>query len=241
MYHGQSRRTWIAIALLVGASIFVAGSLLLRHRHSAELIHGYSLPFQSVAVWLPTADTAYPSVASLSEDGTPLLSWRVRYQRENMSAPLADLPPLDRPWDSKDTRKYELSGYPIVCSDRTSMAASMLAVSGRDTAWSNQNIPRTLSHNLIVVVENTSPDCHWMRPCELDVEHLESDPSWPLRGRLKAGFFVVFADREVWFLDNRVPPTYLKVFLQQSSAKTNSRDELLGKYVIRRFRQSGRN
>lgn len=228
-------------AIIVGFVAVLAVQTMNSHRTWSEIWRS-SLFFQSVAIWLEGRDTKLPPSATGSKDGSPLQSWRLDYVRENTHAPYWSLPSREPLWNSEEMQKYVDYGYPFVSRDDQTYMARMLAVVGKDTGFdlSNADPPPDLSENLIILVENTSTKCHWMEPCELDVDTLPSNPSWPPHRSTAGGFFVIFADYEVWFISNQVPAEKILPLLRQSTAVRNSRESLLAGFVMAKFHEKSR-
>jgi len=120
----------------------------------------------------------------------------------------------------------------------TQCMTNVLAVSGPDTAFDREN-PHAISDldsDTILIVETNSSRTHWMQPGDLDLSEVSTDAggcgSIGVSGSCRDGFFVGFADGEVWLLSSRTPLAILRKFLTSHRRESESREEVLTPYRL---------
>lgn len=162
---------------------------------------------QLVVAYMVLADKngRYVEPASRSNDGKPLLSWRVHLLPYLGQEALYNEFKLDEPWDSDHNRKlisripdlYVNPSGPV--DERTKGLTHMQAVVGPGTLWNDAkslklDAQRDASSDTILFLE-ADQAVEWTRP-----EDLSLDPSNPFRGlgRLRNGRVLIgFADGSI--------------------------------------------
>ncbi len=118
--------------------------------------------------------------------------------------------------------------------DRDNPYCDIFAVKGEGTAFGEndeRDIGReSLSNDSILIVEVADSRVHWLQPCDLNDGDCEEELE--ISGRDPDGFFVGFADWQVWLLSNDTPRALVYKFCTLEGAAENDRDELLGQYRI---------
>ena len=120
-----------------------------------------------------------PGRAILSEEGKPLLSWRVRMLPHLEMGYLADQFHLDEPWDSPHNIKLLDQMPPIFKSPNSTSTESgktnyVLAV-GKDTVFPNfepVKVPSTSSLTIALVEVDDPHAVPWTKPDDYDVKNL---------------------------------------------------------------------
>ncbi len=157
----------------------------------------------------------------MSEDGQPLLSWRVVILPYMEEGRLYEEFHLDEPWDSEHNMQL-LQHMPQVfhnpnldLSERTVYQA----FKGPDTMYEGGRIRMRevidgLSNTLVYVEADESNAIEWSRPGDLPF-----DPDVPMRGLgnvRPAGFLAAFADGSVRIIANAVDEDTLRNLIQKS-------------------------
>jgi hypothetical protein len=123
---------------------------------------------------------------------------------------------------------------------RTDQTIRFAAIVGPGTAFDGDSLYKwtALPPFTIVVAEVRNSPVHWMQPGgDLDVRTMWHAVGVPggegVAGLDSEGFFVGFADGEVWMLSYAAPFERLEPFFLVEKARTADRQELLGPYRIR--------
>ena len=113
------------------------------------------------------------------------------------------------------------------------------AITGPDTAFGDgetyqPNSLGDLPDDIILVTEIRDSGHHWMKNGDFDIrtmpKFINSKDGKSISGRHDNGFYVIFADGEVWFLANETPFSKLSLFFTIDGAMEHDRDDILGKY-----------
>jgi len=153
----------------------------------------------------------------------------------------------EQSWDSPGNRCYfdgphrDYGGSPhsFIDPTRPGNLTRFVAITGRDTAFDGQldiNLTEIPPHTIIITEVRNSGQ-HWMEPGgDLDMNAMprtvgnERGPG--VSGQDASGFWVGFANGEVWLISYEVPFELLSKFFTLSGAAESSRSELLGRYRI---------
>lgn len=175
----------------------------------------------------------FPTTTSYSEDGKPLLSWRVFLLPLLGEEHLARQFHLDEPWDSEHNSAlikqmpevYLRPGAPSAGDGRTPFVAAI----GDGTALSAAK-PTSLrdfrdftSTTIMVVEADADHEVVWTQPTDLDY-----DASQPLRGLTNVrlgGFTVLFADGTTRFLPNDIDLATLRALFTRAGGESVDLDE----------------
>lgn len=158
---------------------------------------------KSIAVWQATTNGMLPLPAIGSEDGKPLLSWRVAMLPYLDEKALYDKFRLDEPWDSEHNmaliaempRVFEPLGETKLGKTR------FLAVVGKETAFPPDakrgiaRIPDGDTNTILLVEVGADNAVTWTKP-----DDYAFDPDAPKAGLGKAserGYLVLFGDKRV--------------------------------------------
>jgi len=151
---------------------------------------------------------------------------------------------FDVPWDDPMNRKvaaWPAQPFCFASADappEKRCMTNILAVSGPDTAFVPGKGRRLsdLDTDTILIVETNDSNIHWMEPGDLDVSKMPDDvdecSAIGISGTSPGGFFVGFADGEVWKLRNDTPLSTLRKFFTVSGSKSHNRDKLLAEYRL---------
>lgn len=171
----------------------------------------------------------FPGQAILSDDGKPLLSWRVAILPYLEQQELYNEFHLDEPWDSEHNIKL-LERMPSVFMHRESNAPPghtvYLAPVGEDTGWSEEGtrlreITDGTSNTIAVVQVDVSLAVPWTKPDDLDIqEHPGS--SW----MSAAGTVVAFFDCSARKFSSVIADEAIDALLTKNGGETVSPYEL---------------
>ena len=182
-----------------------------------------------------------PPPMTILSNGTVLHSWR------SLLDPYLDLGctwmDYDRPWDDPSLASWRQTAPSYYClhdrndpKRRSETVISVVIGPGTPFDPSQKNSYSELDPETILFVEVRDSGAHWMRPWDLSIETMPrminagGQPS--ISGNLPGGFFVAFADTQVWFLSNDTPFDTLAPFLTIKGSKQNDREQSLGPYRI---------
>jgi len=179
-----------------------------------------------------------PPPYTTDDTGMPLGSWRLSL------CPLLESQNFDyRGHWQKGVNAQRLSyRSPFFCfsSDKSSCNTNLVAVTGPGTAIGSDReySLSDLDGDTVLLVEVRESGVHWMQPGDFDIgtmnKSADNVPGMTISGNHLGGFFVGFADGEVWFLDHDVPLGELAKFFTVEGAATHDREEILGSYCKRR-------
>ena len=195
--------------------------------------------FRLVMLAILTDDTAHgrlPAAAETDPFGRRLYSWRFELLPYMIQTGLD--PHYHDAWYAPGNRVFAWKYSSFYSSNnpegRDAPDTCIMAITGPGTAFdgAEHSLP-DLPANTILCVEVANSGVHWMEPGDLDVGDL---PPSLTAGPDGSGFFVGFADTEVWFLDRSVPLESLRPFLTIKTAASSDRQEILGPYRRARIR-----
>jgi hypothetical protein len=117
-----------------------------------------------------------------------------------------------------------------------------LAITGPDTAFGDGTEPpralKDVPPNTILVVETRASGIPWPAPGDFDIRTMPQTINAPdgkgVSSRNGGGFYLIFADGQVWFLSDKVPFETLKEFFTTEDAKKHDREQLLGPFALHR-------
>lgn len=230
-----SMRTFFA--LITAGCVLM--SMVAYCRHESALASSESAVFQ-VLLALAGYDQAVgqlPQPRNTDELGRPIGSWRLTvsgYLHNRRAA-------CSAPWDAPVNRQMVSYQSPAFCWSRndTSCMTNIVAVTGPGTPFEmgSKCGLADLDGDTVLLVEVRNSGVHWMEPGDLDIRTMSkaSDPKaqMAVSGNHRGGFFVGFADREVWFLRQDVPIEKLKTFCTIDGAKKHDREKILAPYRVR--------
>lgn len=175
----------------------------------------------------------FPQAASYSEDGKPLLSWRVALLPLLGEEHLAQQFHRNEPWDSEHNSALikqmpEVYLRPGATSARDGRTPYLAAI-GEGTALSAATPTdlrdfRDFTSTTIMLVEaDAEHEVVWTQPTDLDY-----DASQPLRGLANVrlgGFSVLFADGTTRFLPNDIDLATLRALFTRAGGESVELDE----------------
>jgi hypothetical protein len=179
--------------------------------------------------------------------GRPLYSWRVALvpYLEAWRGSWDDAQPWDHPAnqqlvDFSSFYAYDFHERPD--NSHSFPEANVLAITGPGTAFGDGiTLPPTvavLPPSCILAVETRASGIPWPAPGDFDIRTMPTTINAAdgkgISSRNTAGFHVIFADGQVWFLANEVPFETLKKFFTLDQANQHDREELLGPFVLHR-------
>ena len=170
----------------------------------------------------------FPAHAIYSDDGKPLLSWRVAILPYMEEQALYTRFHLDEPWDSEHNRAL-ISEMPDVLLDPSSKLASEqgkthyvgpvgkgLVFTGTDRGMSFRNITDGPANTITLLQVNDPHAVIWTKP--KDWTYDEKEPLRGLDGSLHPGLFLVgFVDGDVRAIPETVNPEVLYKLLTVAS------------------------
>jgi hypothetical protein len=168
----------------------------------------------------------------------PLYSWRLNVIVFLCS--YAD-PQFDQAWDSSANANCRQYGFDFMRSNHGSQSTQVFAITGPDTPFGDgaSEKPHAMSeldNDTILIVEVRNAGVHWMEPGDFDIRTMphtiNAADGRGISGEHAGGFFVGFADGEVWFIGNDVPFDELAKFFTIAGAKANDRDAVLRPYKL---------
>ena len=113
------------------------------------------------------------------------------------------------------------------------------AITGPDTAFGDGKTHEPYSiadlpGDVILATEIRKSENHWMKSSDFDIQtmpkSIDSQDGKSISGHHECGFYVIFADAEVWFLSNETPFSELSQFFTIRGAIEHDREQVLGKY-----------
>jgi hypothetical protein len=191
-----------------------------------------------------TTNRTGPVDPEVAKSSPPLYSWRLavmpftEYQVRN-----AD---FSKPWDHpanvlfhSERHFYTFFGLP----PPEGSEPRIFAITGPATAFGEAGVdtPHSLDDvpdDTILLVEVANSGVHWMQPGDFDIRTMPrtiNDPrTVDIEGTPGFGFYVAFADGQVWRLRHDTPFPELEKFFTIEGAKANEREEVLSKYWVDR-------
>ena len=195
-----------------------------------------------------------PHPTERDSDGNVLHSWRFVVCRLGFGDAVqvgfygqAPSSGYKEPWDSAANARYyngphrDYIGGPMSFIDptRDGDRTRFVAITGPGTCFDPERdiSLEELPPDVILVVEVRNSDQHWMEPGgDLDIRtiprRIDIDDGKGISGHDQHGFFVGFADGEVWLISDDVPFETISSFLTIASSEQQSRDEILTPYRL---------
>ena len=159
---------------------------------------------------------------NLSWDAPANLKWR------GISQPFAEGGWGDGAWDKRnpgdiptETAIYGITGPGTVFGDGKTHRSRSMELAPNDT---------------IILAEIANAGHHWMAPGDFDIltmsRIINSRNGDSISGNYDGGFFIAFADTQVWFMSNSTPFSSLSKFFTVEGATQFDRDIELGAHRI---------
>lgn len=223
--------TQFQVRVIAGASTCAAIGLCLalyiaQQRSLAAARHSQ---FLQIASYVDSPDVI--KIPPLLNSGGRLWSWRLRLASYNANIPVDELPRLREPWDSDYNLRCVDLGRPSFC--RRNLTPFICAIRGADTALSvGIEQADEFPEALIMFMECESVKENWMSPVEFDLDDLRRGRGhWP-GSDVSSGFLVMFSDRRVVRLSDRIPRELLVQCLTVATASQLDRRRDLSPWVV---------
>jgi len=243
----------VKVALVGGVVVLIALAVV---HHLLQTLTNRSrirtaLTFETLGLMLQNYSDTFGSLPPpIARDGSgkPVHSWRLTVLPLDANpgfmtdtAGLMDWP-IGEPWNApgnawcKATNTaYSYDGR----SDGEASSTNIVAITGPGTAFGDGNsvAPKSITelpHDAILCVEARATDIHWMEPRDFDIRNLPNtiNGAAGISSRYQAGFHVLFADGDVWFISHSVPFETLAKFLSVDDAEKHDRQQVLGEYRL---------
>jgi len=237
---------WSVLVLTTGVAIILGiGSMVSEHASEAWRCHQGYYGFRAIVSALIDYDQVHghlPPSCFRDPQGCAMSSWRFQILPYIESGPGGYK--LDAAWDGAANRSLAAEPCPPFCfasmeaGPEKQCRTNVLAVTGPRTAFDRQNRRGVsdLDPDTILVVQTDTSATHWMEPGDYDTNSMPNDieqcDDAGISGNCRGGFFVGFADRQVWLLSNRTPFAILRQFFAVHRDKPGTREELLGPYRL---------
>ena len=173
----------------------------------------------------------FPPAYISSEEGKPLLSWRVAILPYLEGNDLYDRFRRDEPWDSEHNKKL-IAEMPQVYRSPSSVAPPgttvYLTIRGNDTVFPGKDgiafnqIPDGSSYTVTAVEASDARAVPWTKPD--DLPYNEQDPMAGLLSR-PDGFWALFADGSVHFISASIGADTLKLLFTRNDRKPLDRSK----------------
>jgi hypothetical protein len=177
---------------------------------------------------------ALPAHANYSEDGKPLLSWRVHILPFIEQNELYQQFHLDEPWDSEHNKALIAQMPDVFKTPGLSLEpgkTNILAVVGEGAVMdgtakgiSFQHITDGTSKTIVVVEADPAQAVEWTKPD--DLEFNPDDPKAGLGNVRPGGWNAAFCDASIQFVAEAVDPELLKTFFTRAGQEVNDRQLL---------------
>ncbi|MEM1067359.1 MAG: DUF1559 domain-containing protein [Planctomycetota bacterium] len=182
---------------------------------------------KQIALAIHNYHAAYRKLPSdiVSEDGTPLLSWRVALLSFMEDAGLYGQFKLDEPWDSPNNLPL-MAQMPDVYSHPGMVTAPGTTVYQRPTGEGFMSAAEELKFqqltdglsNTIMGVETLAQDAvEWTKPADVQLDG--GDPVGALDDGTRQGFNVMLADGAVLFFSNTIDQDLFKAMLTRAGGE----------------------
>jgi Protein of unknown function (DUF1559) len=199
-----------------------------RRTQSANSMRRHGIALHNHVDTRQTLPTGY----TVSNDGKPLLSWRVTMLPYLQERELYDQFHLDEPWDSPHNKQLIQKMPNIFRSPHSTAKPGMttyLGVGGEHgllvapTTPQTKNglrfsaIPDGLSNTIMIVEASDELAVEWTKPVDF-----APDPKDPLKGLLGArpsGFLATFADGSTQFISREIPAETLSALFSRDDGK----------------------
>ena len=186
----------------------------------------------AVQNYCSTFNNHFPAAASHTRDGKPLLSWRVAILPYIEMDQLYKQFHLDEPWDSPHNKAL-IERMPAVFRSPKSKAAkgytNYVVPVGGGALYSSakdeptfKDITDGTSHTINLVEVDDAHAVPWTKPDDMPFD--PQDPKKGIGSPYERGFFVVFCDGSVLFINKSIDPKTLKAYFTRAGGET------IGKY-----------
>ncbi len=178
------------------------------------------------------ANNCFPPAFVQSEDGKPLLSWRVLVLPMLGHEQLYKEFHLNEPWDSPHNKpllakmpKLYAAGAPVKATDSTLIKifvgpGALFEANG--TAPSMAEVTDGTS-NTLMAVQGGEP-VPWTKPEDIPIDPAKPFPK--ITGPLAKGFLSLMADGSTQFVSKRAKPEVVKAALTKSEGEVYKREDL---------------
>lgn len=180
------------------------------------------------------ANKSFPAHAIYSEDGKPLLSWRVAMLPYVEQAALYEQFHLDEPWDSEHNKKLiplmpDVFLSPNSANDLSAGKSNYVAPVGKGLLFDGNQAGSTmhevtdgLSNTLCLLEVSDKQAVQWTKPA--DWKYDRKSPLKGLGGVRPGVFLAGFADGHVSAIDERIDPQVFSAILTKAGGEASSVD-----------------
>jgi type II secretory pathway pseudopilin PulG len=172
---------------------------------------------------------AFPAHASYSDDGKPLLSWRVHILPYIEEGALYEQFKLDEPWDSEHNRAL-VAQMPAAYQNPNVVTepgkTNYLAVVGNECAFNGtkdgmklQDITDGTSKTIAIVEADADQAVEWTKPD--DWEYAAENPKAGLGKLRPGGWNAALCDGSVHFISENIDPEMLKALFTRAGGEAN--------------------
>lgn len=230
----------VLITAVVVASISELARRGRHHSTAMPIVNGLKGIRGALRIY-ETSAGSMPLAATLDSNGEQLCSWR--YRLLPLFEDLGTVIDFDKPWDGKENAKSRSLRASAYCYNpqSSSLQTDVFAVTGPDTLFDSSR-PTKLSdvdNDLIVAMEASNSNVHWMQPGDYELSKLERCTGKfgdCVTGLIHGRVHVLFADGQVWSLSSDTPMDAIKAFLTINGSESHSRERELSEYMIDRWK-----
>jgi hypothetical protein len=231
-------RTALLAALIMTATVWY----LHFWRTRTTIVKNGHFGFRCIALALENYTDIWEGHFPSPQSSATGYSWRFTIQPLIEGPGVADMEPTIA-WNSPRYARFAARHHSCYSFDvREGLETNLVAVVGRDTAWSarNSDEPKNLEPDALICIECQNSGIHWMQPGDFEADDERAlqgetvrDNSGKFRvGNGNGGIHVMFADFEVWYLADATPIDTVRKFLRLTDAKRYDRENELKRYRI---------
>lgn len=126
--------------------------------------------------------------------------------------------------------------YSPVSSGVGSKETSVFAVTGPGSAFDESTVMdvQHMPADLVLFADVYDSNTHWMQPGDFNSSTIPNEirVERGIGSKDYSGFFLAFADGEIWYLKDETPISKVTEFFTTAGASGNDRESVLGEYCI---------